>query len=228
MVARLKSEPKTGSQKVFGSTDYPTSDGKPMAETDTHRILMNALIQMLDHHFAASPKVYVSGNLLMFYEKGNRRKHVSPDVFVVKGVPKGERLNYLIWEEGKAPNVVIEMTSSSTRSEDVKTKYALYRDVLKVKEYFLFDPRGDYLNPPLQGILLLKGDYQAIPLVDVRMHSSVLDLELEPAKKRLKLFNPATNEYLKTPEERADEAQQENERLREQLQQLMRERKNGK
>ena len=87
---------------------YPTSDGKPMAETDWHRILMIDLIQTLEGWFADDPKVYVSGNLLMFYVEGDRRRHLSPDVFVVKGVPKHERLYYLLWEEKKGPDVVIE------------------------------------------------------------------------------------------------------------------------
>lgn len=79
--------------------DYPTSDGKPMAQTDWHRDLMMVLIQTLSDYYAAEPLVYVSGNLLVFYEPGNRRRHLSPDVFVVKGVGKHQRPNYLIWEE---------------------------------------------------------------------------------------------------------------------------------
>ena len=48
-----------------------------------------SLIEMLDEYYRAQKRVYVSGNLLIFYERGNRRKHVSPDVFMVKGVEKG-------------------------------------------------------------------------------------------------------------------------------------------
>ena len=55
---------------------YPTSDGKPMAETEIHRDDMIDLIQTLQHHFADAPLVCVSGNMLMFYEEGNRLKHV--------------------------------------------------------------------------------------------------------------------------------------------------------
>src|SRR5206468_3192291 len=131
-----------------------TRDGRPMAETDVHLLLMFALIPTLRHFFRADPQVYVGGNLLVFYERGNKRKHVSPDVFFVRGVAKHLRDNYLIWQEGRAPQVVIELTSRSTRKEDVETKFALYRDVLKVKEYFLFDPRAEYLKPPLQGYRL--------------------------------------------------------------------------
>src|SRR5438874_1585552 len=125
---------------------YPTSDGKPMAETDWHRDLMVMLIETLKAFYRDSPRTYVSGNLLIFYEQGNKRRHVSPDVFVVKGVPKHDRPNYLVWEEGKGPDLVIELTSSSTRREDVKKKFDLYQNTLKVKEYFLFDPLGDYLD----------------------------------------------------------------------------------
>src|SRR5687768_3117172 len=100
------------------TNDYPTTDGKPMAETDWHRDLMLALIQTLSRHFAADPMVYVTGNILVFYEPGNRRRHVSPDVWLVRGVEKRQRGNYLTWEEGRAPEIVIELTSSSTRRAD--------------------------------------------------------------------------------------------------------------
>jgi hypothetical protein len=68
---------------VLGNPDYPTSDGKPMAETDHHRELMEDLIRMLRDWFLRQPQVYVSGNLLLFYVRGNKRRHISPDVFVV-------------------------------------------------------------------------------------------------------------------------------------------------
>ena len=95
--------------------------------------------------------MYVSGDLLLFYEQGNTRRHVSPDVFLVRGVPKWDRPNYLTWVEGKGPDVVIELTSKTTRVEDATTKPDLYRTKLGVQEYFLFDPTEDYLDPSLQG-----------------------------------------------------------------------------
>src|SRR4029077_17273552 len=93
--------------------EYPTSDGKPMAETDWHRIVMMVLIQILDRWFADKRDVYVAGNMLVYYVPGNKRRHVSPDVFVVFGVPKRLRGCFLVWEEGKAPSVVIEITSKT-------------------------------------------------------------------------------------------------------------------
>jgi Uma2 family endonuclease len=211
----------TAARTTFVSRNgYPTSDGKPMAETDHHRKLMTDLIQTLHAHYADDPMVYVSGNLLLFYERGNKRRHVSPDVFVVKGVPKGDRINYLMWEEGKGPDVVIELTSSSTRQEDKKKKFELYRDTLKVREYFLFDPMGDYLKPPLQGYRLRAGTYVEIRPVQGRLPSQALGLHLERDGKNLRLHDPAKAQRLPTPEERTARAEAENERLRRELEEL--------
>jgi Uma2 family endonuclease len=187
--------------KTTEDLDYPTSDGKPMAETDWHRDLMNALIQTLAAYYAADPMVYVSGNLLVFYKPGNRRRHLSPDVFVVKGVAKHQRPNYLIWEEGKGPAVVIELTSQSTRDEDVEDKYELYQDTLRVPEYFLFDPLGDYLQPLLQGHRLHRGRYEPILPVKGRLPSKVLGLHLEGSGRELRLYDPTIKQWLLTPDE---------------------------
>jgi len=198
-----------------------------MAETDWHRMLMTYNIELLDTRYAADEDVYVSGNLLIYYVKGDKRRHISPDTFVVFGVPKHPRPNYLIWEEGKSPDVAFEFTSSSTRNEDVKKKFLLYQDVLKVREYFLFDPFGDYLDPPLRGFRLVNGIYKPIRLLKGRLPSRVLGLHLERDGKSLRLYDPAMDAWLLTNSERAERAETElqrkdaeNERLRLELEQL--------
>jgi Uma2 family endonuclease len=182
---------------------YPTTDGRPMAETDWHRDLMLRLIETLKHHYAADPEIYVSGNLLVFYKPNDKRRHVSPDVFVVRGIRAVSRPNYLIWEEGKAPEVVIELTSKTTRREDLDKKFKLYRDVLEVKEYFLYDPLGDYLDPVLQGYRLVDREFRPIRMKDGRMPSRLLGLHFEPAGVDLRIWNPVTGEWLPTDDERA-------------------------
>jgi Uma2 family endonuclease len=213
-----------------------------MAETDLHRGDMVDVIETLEDHFAADPNVYVSGNLLLFYEEGNRRKHVSPDVLVVWGVPKLPlRDYYLVWKEGKAPDVVIEITSKTTRREDQKKKLILYRDVLKVPEYFQFDPTEDYLKPPLQGSRLVEGHYVPIEPVDGRIPSVLLGLHLERRGTELRLFDAGAGRCLPTRAERLAEetaarrreaearqrAEAENDRLRRELEALRRERAEG-
>jgi Uma2 family endonuclease len=202
------------SDAVPWKNGYPTSDGKPMAETDQHRDLMNALIDTLKVHYAARQRVYVSGNLLLFYRPGDRRRHVSPDVFIVKGVDKHDRPNYLLWEEKKGPDVVIELTSSSTRREDLRDKFQLYQDTLHVPEYFLFDPLGDHLDPPLQGYRLRAGEYHPIRPFRGRLPSKALGLHLERHGKELRLYDPASDRWLPTPLEMATQAQAERDRER--------------
>ena len=204
---------------LFPTNDYPTSDGKPMAETDLHRKLMAAVIDTLEHHFAADPGVYVSGNLLVFYEKGDKRVHVSPDVFVVRGVAKGLRPNYLLWKE-RPLDLVIELTSKTTMTEDIEEKYNLYVEKLGVKEYFLFDPEEDYLNPSFQGCRKVRGKFRPIKPAGGRLPSDVLKLHLERDGTQLRLWNPVTGERLPTPAERAADAEAEVERLRRELEQL--------
>ena len=102
---------------------YPESDGEPMAETDTHRRQMVYLIEALDDYFRDDPQVYVAGNLFLYYEEGDIRQVVAPDVFMVKGVSKGDRRTYRLWEEDdKGPQVVFEVTSRRTRKEDLGRK----------------------------------------------------------------------------------------------------------
>ena len=135
-------------QRQTREVEYPSGDGKPMAETEIHLEAMIDCIQVLKDHFTAQPNVYVGGNLLLYYVRGNPRKHISPDVLVTVGVPKEPpRDYYLVWNEGKAPDFVIEITSKSTKQEDKKKKFEIYRDILRVSELFLFDPTKDYLDP---------------------------------------------------------------------------------
>src|SRR5260221_7853778 len=136
-----------------------------MAEDTLHRDLMFYAIASLQSHFADRPDVYISGNDFLYYEEGNPQARVSPDCYVVIGVPKKYRPSYKVWEEnGIAPAVVFEFTSKKTRKEDTTVKQPLYEQTLGVTEYFQFDPTGDYLKPRLQGRQLHNGQYRSMEL----------------------------------------------------------------
>jgi Uma2 family endonuclease len=137
---------------------YPESDGQPMAESDLHRKEMTYLIDALGEHFAQEAAVYVAGNLFLYFKQGDPRSVVAPDLMVVKGVAKGDRKVFKLWEEGRPPCLVVEVTSDSTQDEDLSKKKTIY-ERLGVEEYFLFDPLGDYLAPRLQGYRLVRGRY---------------------------------------------------------------------
>jgi Uma2 family endonuclease len=193
---------RTASPHVWTENGYPTSDGKPMAETDLHRDLMLELIETLKLWFADDPNTYVSGNLLVFYEKGNKRRHVSPDVFVVSGAHKHLRGNYLAWEEGDI-DFVIELTSKTTMREDINKKRDIYLNKLGVKEYFLFDPREEYLKPSFQAFRRIRNRFVDIKPIDERFPSKVTGLHLERVGRQLRLWDPETEQRLLTPGELA-------------------------
>jgi Uma2 family endonuclease len=184
--------------------DYPSSDGKPMAETDTHRDWMFDNIKRLQRFFAGR-KVYVSGNLLIYYVEGDNRKCVAPDAFVVKNCKPGRRPIFKIWKERRKPNFVLETTSRSTRGEDTgkkKTTYAL----IGVKEYFLYDPFGEWLKPPLQGYRLVQGVYEKIPPdAEGGVTSKELGIRFLLEKGDLAMFDAATGNRLLTDMEQAME-----------------------
>jgi Uma2 family endonuclease len=180
---------------------YPERDGKPMAETDVHIDVLIYLREALKDHFRDEPQVYVAGNMLLYYEAGNPAACVAPDIFVVQGVSKGERRTYKLWEEGQPPSVIFEITSRGSRLEDLGTKRALYA-MLGVQEYFLYDPLGEYLRPPLRGYLLQQGEYERRPPGDQgQLVSQTLSLELRLQDGQLLVVNPATGERLLTPAE---------------------------
>ena len=174
---------------------YPESDGKPMAETEYHRDIMIDFIQMLKHHFRNVNDVHVSGNLLMYYEEGNPRKSVSPDVFVAFGVSKKRRRTYKIWEEGHAPDFVLEVASPSTYRHDLTRKKDLYASVLKVQEYYIYDPYHE-VNPYFLGYRLVDGVYEEIAFVNERLPSLGLELELGEHHGVFGLYDPSRSVWL--------------------------------
>ncbi|MBF0289323.1 MAG: Uma2 family endonuclease [SAR324 cluster bacterium] len=122
---------------------YPESDGKPMAETDLHRQLIIKAIDILQKAF---PNAYVSGNICLYYEQGNPRKMISPDVLLCCSQEPDVKRTYLAWEENAQLDLVIEFSSFSTRREDHHKKKRIYEQILKVPYYVIFDPHGIYLN----------------------------------------------------------------------------------
>ena len=179
--------------------DYPSSDGKPMAESDSQRKPLTYAVDCLGHYFRNHPDVYVSGNLLIYYQQGTLAR-VAPDVFVVFGARDEERSSYLLWEEPKAPDFVLEIASPGTWREDQTSKRELYSQ-LGVGEYWQYDPTRNYLQPPLQGLELVRGEYEPLPRWELAggtlaARSEVLGLEMRLAGRRLRFHDPQTGKDL--------------------------------
>ena len=168
-----------------------------MGETDRHRNAMVRHIEILSRYYAGQ-QVYVSGDLLLYYEEGNPHKFIVPDALVAKGVAPGERRIYKLWEEHKAPDVVIETTSRKTRKKDATVKPALYAQI-GVREYFIFDPERDYLTPPLQGFRLAGANYERIvPDAEGRLLSTELGMFLSLSERDIEFDVESTGERLLT------------------------------
>lgn len=205
-------------------TIYPSSDGRPLAETPVHCQNFLSLIDVLNRHFADDPWVYVWGNMFAYYERGDTRKHVSPDLFFVRGVRKDKPRDYfLCWEECHTPDFVIELTSKSTRREDFGKKKHLYQDVLQVREYLLFDPHGDYLRPRLQGFRLRQGEYEPLDEINGRLPSEVLRLHFEVQGQDLRVYDPESKSWLLTAAQLLEESEAERDRVSAENERLLRE-----
>ena len=184
------------------AVEYPSSDGKPLAENDAQaRAILYAFGALRVRYSDRRRDVYVSADLLIHYEEGNPRKSIAPDVLVVFGVEDRVRMSYRLWEEGKGPDFVLEVASPNTWREDVETKPGVYAR-LGVREYFLYDPTGEHLRPRLQGYRLVDGEYERLPAVEsidrtLMLRSDVLGLELRTkAGGEMRFHDPATGRDL--------------------------------
>jgi Uma2 family endonuclease len=214
--------------------ELPCDDGEPM-ETARHRQQMILLLETLQPWLDQHSDGYAGGNMFLYFSLAQVRHQDfrGPDFFAVLGVPKGERKSWVVWEEGKGPDVVIELLSESTATSDKTEKKLIYQNQLKVAEYFWFDPfnpddwagfglqQGVYapLHPDDQGRLLSRcldlalvrwrGIYEDVEAVWLRWATPAGEL-LPTKDERLH----AAEQRVETAEQRAAAAEAEIERLR--------------
>jgi Uma2 family endonuclease len=211
---------------------YPSSDGKPMAETGIHVTALLMLYQLLLEFFKNRADVLITANQFWYWEKGNPKARLAPDVMVVPGIPREPpRRSYRMWLEGNTlPAAIFEMSSKKTVKSDLGPKFKQY-EKLGVREYYLFDPDRRVLLPALQGFRLVGGRYDRIESVDDALESD-LGFRVRIEGKILRVSDVRTGQPVLFPAEqaelirqraesekrRADELAAENERLRRMLQ----------
>ena len=183
---------------------YPDSDGEPMAENDHQLTAMLDAISMLRAWFADREDVYAGGDMLMYYRMNDNETRVAPDVFVVFGVEsRHKRDSWIVWREGKAPDIVMELASGSTWRRDMREKRDIYA-MMGVTEYWRFDPTSSYFSPPLIGERLGDSGYTAMDLTTdddsiLRGHSAVLGLDVCALPDgNLRLYDPVSQQWLRT------------------------------
>jgi Uma2 family endonuclease len=180
-----------------------------MSETDFHTLALLLLRQGLEDFFTSRRDVYVGQNLLLYYQQGNPRGRRDPDLLVAKGVGKHRRRSFRVWEEKTLPRVLFEIISDSTVHIDLGEKRLLY-ERLRIPEYFLFDPEGEFMNPVLRCFRLRKGTYvELTPAADGSLTSKELGLRLAPEGEMLRLIDVKTGKPVLTRQEQAEQAKQQ-------------------
>ena len=210
---------------ISESIDYPESDGEPMGETDLHRDWMVRILEILRHRYRGQ-RVYIASDLLVYYEEGVPAKFVVPDDFIVLDCDPGRRRIFKTWEEKRAPDVVFEVTSHSSRRIDTVKKPVIYEQ-MGVKEYFIYDPTSDYLKPALQGFRLIDGYLTQIVSVNEVLRCETLQLGLRLVGGALEFFDLQTSE-LAVDEAESERAAKESERAAKELERDARERVEAK
>lgn len=163
---------------VMESLDLVAEDGEPM-ESAWHRQCMNLLIDQIDQHHRDRDDFYVGGNMFIYYSPAQvkNKDFRGPDFFYVSDTTREpEREFWAVWNENlRTPDVVIELASESTRDEDRGEKFEIYRDTLRVPNYFIFDRESG----ELEGWRLERKRYVKLkPDRSGRLFSDELDLFL--------------------------------------------------
>jgi len=140
--------------------DLIEEDGVPL-ESDWHRMAMNVLIESICYRLRKRQDFYAGGNMFIYYDEEARgQASVGPDFFYVTGVTKEPvRGKWVVWRENdRFPEVIIELTSKTTRRADHTTKKDLYEQVFAAPDYYCYDPD----KKKLEGWHLVDGHYQPL------------------------------------------------------------------
>lgn len=180
-----------GQEEVF----YPVEIEGEMGETAIHYKLTSLFFNLLEAFFSSRSDISVAANLMVYYDEGNPKRWLAPDVFVCFGVENKLRRTFKTWEEGVFPQVVFEVASDSTFENDLGGKRLDYAR-LGVEEYYLLDPEREYLPSPVMAFRRENGRLMSINIEDNRVFSPLLNLEIVDTGKSFRLFNPKSKEFL--------------------------------
>ena len=144
------------------------------------------------------------------------RDRMAPDLLIAFNAdPQAYRDDngYVIPEQGKPPDFVMEIASRSTGRQDVEGKRPDYA-ALGIPEYWRFDQTGDFHGTWLAGDRLVEGRYEPVPIETVaegvlQGYSAVLDLFILWEHGELRWHDPATGQHIVTYSDLLDQAERE-------------------
>ena len=181
---------------------------EPEMESSLHYMQLLILVTSLEWLWRDQNDFFIGANLTIYFSRQQlkNREFRGPDFFLVKNTEKIPRTSWVVWEEdGRYPDLIIELLSNSTAKIDRNFKKALYETRFRTPEYFWFSPE----TLEFTGLRLVGNQYQEIvPNEQGLLWSKVLDLYLGVANGQLRYFT-ATGELVPTPEETATKIQKE-------------------
>ncbi|MFB2773454.1 Uma2 family endonuclease [Pelatocladus sp. BLCC-F211] len=191
----------------------PPSDlysDEPPLETELHLRQIILLFKCLEWLWRDRTDFYAAGNLTIYYSfsKSKSEDFRGPDFFVVLDTERKARKSWVVWEEdGKYPNVILEILSESTANTDKEVKKKLYQNTFRTPDYFWFDP----YTLEFAGFHLVDGKYQPLEANNQgHLWSQQLGLYLGIHQGLLRFFTPE-GQLVPTPEEEAESERQQKE-----------------
>ncbi|TBR57237.1 hypothetical protein B4U84_14470 [Westiellopsis prolifica IICB1] len=191
----------------------PPSDlysDEPPLETELHLRQIILLFKCLEWLWRDRTDFYAAGNLTIYYSfsKSKSEDFRGPDFFVVLDTERKARKSWVVWEEdGKYPNVILEILSESTAHTDKEVKKKLYQNTFRTPDYFWFDP----YTLEFAGFHLVDGKYQPLEANNQgHLWSQQLGLYLGIHQGLLRFFTPE-GQLIPTPEEEAESERQQKE-----------------
>ncbi len=188
----------------FGPDAPPLPDPEPMPDGVQQNPHILYVMQILADLLTDRLDTFADTNTIVYYDPTDRNRRLQPDVYVAFDVDADairRRNGYLIWEVGKPPDVVMEVASETTASNDVGRKRDLYAR-MGVSEYWRFDASGgDMYGAPLVGEYLDRGVYREFPVHTapdgaILAYSPLLRLNLRWNDGEIELQEPDTGEIL--------------------------------
>ncbi|MGE0707360.1 MAG: Uma2 family endonuclease [Planctomycetota bacterium] len=174
---------------------------EPVAESPLHLAVLLYLVAALRWHLRDRDDACVEGNIALQFDRDDLRRHVAPDVLVALGVAKVRPgKSYALWVEGKAPDLVFEVTSESTHREDTGPKLQRYFE-LGVREVVLFDPEDTYLSPPLRLYRRGSAGFERVPGDGERASLETLELDVVRLGQEVRLLDRRSGELLRSAAE---------------------------
>jgi Uma2 family endonuclease len=153
-------------RELLRQLQLPEEDETPL-ESHYHALQQQLLAEVIHQHFTGRNDYFCGTNMFVFYSleqaqgitdfvEGKRESapYKGPDLLVVVGVDGTKRRkHWVVWDEDdRFPDLIVEITSPSTKSKDTGENLKLFAQVFRTREYFWYDEEaGEWMGYRLQG-----------------------------------------------------------------------------